>query len=101
MYKIQDKTKDLFIGCISDDSMNFAQYIGNKLRQDVNGLVIENYLGNANVTKQLKKADSQGFKFVMIVGQEEQKTNSFKLKNLLDGSENTLNEIELVEFLNG
>lgn len=99
--KIKDKTKDLFIGCISDDSMNFAQYIGNKLRQDINGLVIENYLGNANVTKQLKKADSQGFKFVMIVGQEEQKTNSFKLKNLIDGTEKKLNESELVEFLNG
>ena len=99
--KIKDKTKDLFIGCISDDSINFAQYIGNKLRQDINGLVIENYLGNANLTKQLKKADSQGFKFVMIVGQEEQKTNSFKLKNLIDGTEKTLNESELVEFLNG
>ena len=99
--KIKDKTKDLFIGCISDDSINFAQYIGNKLRQDTKGLVIENYLGNANVTKQLKKADSQGFKFVMIVGQEEQKTNSFKLKNLIDGTEKTLNESELVEFLNG
>ena len=37
----------------------------------------------------------------MIVGQEEQKTNSFKLKNLIDGSEKTLNETELVEFLNG
>ena len=99
--KIKDKTKDLYIGCINDDSINFAQYIGNKLRQDINGLVVENYLGNANVTKQLKKADSQGFKFVMIVGQEEQKTNSFKLKNLIDGSEKTLNETELVEFLNG
>lgn len=99
--KIKDKTKDLYIGCINDDSINFAQYIGNKLRQDINGLVVENYLGNANVTKQLKKADSQGFKFVIIVGQEEQKTNSFKLKNLIDGSEKTLNETELVEFLNG
>ena len=99
--EIKDKAKDLFIGCINDDSINFAQYIGNKLRQDINGLVVENYLGNANVAKQLKKANSQGFKFVMIVGQEEQKTNSFKLKNLIDGSEKTLNEIELVEFLNG
>ena len=64
-------------------------------------MVVENYLGNANVAKQLKKADSQGFKFVMIVGQEEQKTKSFKLKNLNDGTETTLGEEELVEFLNG
>ena len=99
--KINNKTKDLFIGCINDESINFAQYIGNKLRQNVNGIVVENYLGNANVAKQLKKANSQGFKFVMIVGQEEQKTKTFKLKNLTDSSEKTLSEKELVEFLNG
>ena len=98
---VTTRKKDIFIGSVDDDSINFAQYIGNKLRENIKGLVVENYLGNANVAKQLKKANSQGFKFAIIVGQEEQNTNSFKLKNLLDGSENTLNEIELVEFLNG
>ena len=98
---ITTRKKDIFIGSVDDDSINFAQYIGNKLRENIKGLVVENYLGNANVAKQLKKANSQGFKFAIIVGQEEQNTSSFKLKNLLDGSENTLNEIELVEFLNG
>lgn len=98
---VTKKKKDIFIGSVDDDSTNFAQYIGNKLREKIEGLVVENYLGKANVAKQLKKANSQGFKFAIIVGQEEQNTNSFKLKNLFDGSENTLNEIELVEFLNG
>ena len=98
---VTNRKKDIFIGSVDDDSINFAQYIGNKLRENIEGLVVENYLGNANVAKQLKKANSQGFKFAIIVGQEEQNTNSFKLKNLFDGSENTLNEIELVEFLNG
>ena len=98
---VTTRKKDIFIGSVDDDSINFAQYIGNKLRENIKGLVVENYLGNANVAKQLKKADSQGFKFVMIVGQEEQNTKSFKLKNLNDGTENTLGEEELVEFLNG
>ena len=98
---VTTRKKDIFIGSVDDDSINFAQYIGNKLRENIKGLVVENYLGNANVAKQLKKANSQGFKFAIIVGQEERNTNSFKLKNLLDGSENTLNEIQLVEFLNG
>ena len=97
---VTTRKKDIFIGSVDDDSINFAQYIGNKLRENIEGLVVENYLGNANVAKQLKKANSQGFKFAIIVGQEEQNTNSFKLKNLFDGSENTLNEIELLEFLN-
>jgi len=30
----------------------------------------------------MKKADSQSFKFVMIVGQEEQKSLKFKVKDL-------------------
>ena len=98
---VTTRKKDIFIGSVDDDSINFAQYIGNKLRENIEGIVVENYLGNANVAKQLKKANSQGFKFAIIVGQEEQNTNSFKLKNLFDGSENTLDEIELVEFLNG
>ena len=93
--------KDVFIGYVDESSVPYAQKIGSQLRGINSELVIENYLGSANVSKQLKKANSQGFKFAIIVGQEEQNTNSFKLKNLLDGSENTLNEIELVEFLNG
>ena len=98
---VTTRKKDIFIGSVDDDSINFAQYIGNKLRENIKGLVVENYLGNANVAKQLKKANSQGFKFVIIVGQEEQKTKTFKLKNLTDGSEKILSEKELVEFLNG
>ena len=97
---VTKKKKDVFISSVDDDSINFAQYIGNKLRENIEGLVVENYLGNANVAKQLKKANSQGFIFAIIVGQEEQNTNSFKLKNLFDGSENTLNENELMDFLN-
>ena len=97
---VTNRKKDIFIGSVDDDSIYFAQYIGNKLRENIEGLVVENYIGNANVAKQLKKANSQGFIFAIIVGQEEQNTNSFKLKNLFDGSENTLNEIELLEFLN-
>ena len=46
--------KDIFIGIVNDESINSAQYIGNKLRQNVNGIVVS-YLENANKKKQLKK----------------------------------------------
>jgi histidyl-tRNA synthetase len=64
-------------------------------------LVIENYLGNANVSKQLKKANSLGFKFVIIIGQEEQNTKKFKVKDLQKDKELTLNEKELMEYFDG
>ena len=98
---LEGKTKDIFIGYAEAKSVSFAQDIGNKLRLNNGSLVIENYLGNANVSKQLKKANSLGFKFVIIVGQEEQNTKIFKVKSLTQDEETTLNEVELMEFFNG
>jgi len=74
--------RDLFIGCVDKKSQTYAQALGYKIRKNNNSLIVENYLGNANVGKQLKKADSQGFKFAIIVGQDELKSKTLKLKNL-------------------
>ena len=98
---MQNNNNDIFIGCTETKSIKFAQYVGNKLRLNNSDLVIENYLGNANVSKQLKKANSLGFKFVIIIGQEEQNTKIFKVKDLQEDKELTLNEKELLEFFNG
>ena len=93
--------KDIFIGYVDKSSVPFAQKIGSQLRGINSELVIENYLGNANVSKQLKKANSQGFKFAIIVGQEEIKAEKVKLKYLEDDKEDVECTIdELVEFLN-
>ena len=93
--------KDIFIGYVDTSSVPFAQKIGSQLRGINSELVIENYLGSANVSKQLKKANSQGFKFAIIVGQEEIKTEKVKLKYLEDDKEDVECTIdELVEFLN-
>jgi len=93
--------KDIFIGCVDESSVPYAQKIGSQLRGTNSELVIENYLGSANVSKQLKKANSQGFKFAIIVGQEEIKAEKVKLKYLEDDKEDIECTIdELVEFLN-
>ena len=93
--------KDVFIGYVDESSVPFAQKIGSQLRGINSELVIENYLGSANVSKQLKKANSQGFKFAIIVGQEEIKAEKVKLKYLKDDKEDVECTIdELVEFLN-
>ena len=92
--------KDVFIGCVDESSVPYAQKIGSQLRGINSELVIENYLGSANVSKQLKKANSQGFKFAIIVGQEEIKAEKVKLKYLKDDKEDVEYTIdELVEFL--
>ena len=93
--------KDVFIGCVDEGSVPYAQKIGLQLRALNSELVIENYLGSANVSKQLKKANSQGFKFAIIVGQEEIKAKKVKLKYLKNNNKDVECTIEeLVELLN-
>ena len=90
--------KDLFIGCLDKESRTYAQELGYKIRKNNNSLIVENYLGNANRGKQLKKADSQGFKFAIIVGQDELKSKILKLKNLReDKPDLELKEKDLLE----
>ena len=93
--------KDVFIGCVDECSVPYAQKIGLQLRALKSELVIENYLGSANVSKQLKKANSQGFKFAIIVGQEEIKAKKVKLKYLKNNNKDVECTVEeLVELLN-
>jgi len=97
--KLSSIEKDLFIGCVDKESRTYAQSLGYKIRKDNSLLVVENYLGNANVGKQLKKADSQGFKFAIIVGQDELKSKTLKLKNLReDKPDLELKEKDLLEY---
>ena len=97
--KAKSIEKDLFIGCVDKESRTYAQALGYKIRENNSSLIVENYLGNANVGKQLKKADSQGFKFAIIVGQDELKSKKVKLKNLKeDNPDLELKEKDLLEY---
>ena len=96
--KLDAPEKDLFIGCMEDESRLYAQSLGYKIRKNNTSIIVESYLGNANVGKQLKKADSQGFKFAIIVGQDELKSKKVKLKNLKeDKPDLELKEKDLLE----
>ena len=93
--------KFLFIGSLTSESKVYGQKIGSILREIRPDVVIENYLGEANVGKQLKKASSLGFKFVMIIGQEELKSKRFKIKDLNNSSADFLiEENNLAEIFN-
>ena len=50
--------------------------------------------------KQIKTADKKGIKNVLFVGEEELKTNKYKLKNLDTGDEQNLSVNEIDEKLN-
>ena len=91
--KMKEQQKDLFLGCLDSAGKAFAQKLSFKIRSRNPNLVIETYLGQANIGKQLKKADSLGFKSVIIIGQEELNSGLLKVKYF----DNNLPDLELTE----
>ncbi len=91
--KMNKQQKDLFLGSLDSAGKAFAQKLSFKIRSRNPNLVIETYLGQANIGKQLKKADSLGFKSVIIIGQEELNSGLLKVKYF----DNNLPDLELTE----
>ena len=91
--KMKEQQKDLFLGSLDIAGKAFAQKLSFKIRSRNPNLVIETYLGQANIGKQLKKADSLGFKSVIIIGQEELNSGLLKVKYF----DNNLPDLELTE----
>lgn len=91
--KMKEQQKDLFLGSLDSAGKAFAQKLSFKIRSRNPNLVIETYLGQANIGKQLKKADSLGFKSVIIIGQEELNSGLLKVKYF----DNNLPDLELTE----
>ena len=91
--KMKEQQKDLFIGSLDSAGKAFAQKLSFKIRSRNPNLVIETYLGQANIGKQLKKADSLGFKSVIIIGQEELNSGLLKVKYF----DNKLPDLEFTE----
>lgn len=88
---------DIYIATIGDAVFG-AQDVAQELRSK--GLNVAIDLSGKKLEKQIKTADKKGIKNVLFVGEEELKTNKYKLKNLDTGDEQNLSVNEIVEKLN-
>lgn len=88
---------DIYIAAIGDAVFG-AQDVAQELRSK--GLNVAIDLSGKKLEKQIKTADKKGIKNVLFVGEEELKTNKYKLKNLDTGDEQNLSVNEIVEKLN-
>ena len=61
----------------------------NKLREK--NITCELYPSNVKIKKQLDYANQKGIDYVVIIGDEEVKSNIFKLKNMKSGSQSSIN----------
>lgn len=89
-----EKTKYLFVNYGSEESI-VAMRIINELHK--NNISAELYPENTKLKKQFSYAEKKGIENMVFLGEEELKTETITIKNLLSGEQKTINQ---KEFLN-
>ncbi len=64
------------------------------------GIKVESYPDSSKLKKQLDYANKKGIQYVLMIGSNEIKEGKFLLKDMRDGSQETLGTIELLEKFN-
>ncbi|PHS65659.1 MAG: histidine--tRNA ligase [Flavobacterium sp.] len=90
---VTENTKVLFINFGDKEAMYAMQTIS-KLR--TKGIISELYPDNAKIKKQMGYADKRCIPFVVLAGEKEMEAQSFTLKNMISGEQETLSFEELV-----
>lgn len=91
---LPDKNNDLklFIVSMGEESKKFSFKLLENLRKI--GVKCETDFLNRSVKSQMKEANRSNAEFVIVIGDEEIKSNSAKIKKMHDGSEVTVNGFE-------
>lgn len=86
-----EKKLKLFIVTIGDESRDLAIRLISKFRSE-NIKCDTDYL-NRSVKSQMKEANRQKAEYVIVLGEEEMRSDSVKLKNMSDGTEAEISDI--------
>jgi len=90
---------NVFIANVNDKNYPYALKIADDLRSD--GIPTDINLATRNLSKQLAYASTIKTKYVIILGDAEQKAGKLKLRNLVTGEESTIYVDEAVKIIRG
>ena len=90
-------TTNLVICMLAQENMPKAQELASKLRAE--GLNVAVDLSDKKVGDQIKIADKQGVPYVICIGEEEEKSGKFKLKELKTGKEKEVSGEEIKNII--
>lgn len=91
-------TTDLMLCVLEEKNIKYARHLAENLRKKSLNVTIS--LSGKKVSDQIKLADKQKIPFVICVGEEEEKTEKFKIKRLKTGEEKIATEKEIVTIIN-
>ncbi len=92
--------KSLDVLCINfgeKESMTALKLVGNLRKQ---GIAADVYPSHAKMQKQMKYANNRNVPYVILIGEKEMTNNSFVVKNMASGQQNTYSLENPTEFLN-
>jgi histidyl-tRNA synthetase len=93
---ITESTKVLFINFGQEEAL-FSLKVIQKLR--ANGVSSELYPDNAKMKKQMKFANRRAIPFVVLIGENEMKSNAFTLKNMTEGTQEVVSIEKLLSIV--
>jgi histidyl-tRNA synthetase len=96
---IEDDGIDVYIIPMSENEKQKSLNVTNNLR--MNGFKVDMDYLNRNIKSNFKQADRLNSKFVIIIGEEEIKTNVATIKNNHEKTEEKIEFDKLVEYLDG
>ena len=71
--------------------------LADKLRKNNINVLVE--LNKRKVKKCFEFANKENIKFVIVVGSNEIESNTYTIKNMIDGTQSSMKEEELLSFL--
>ncbi|MCL5434076.1 MAG: histidine--tRNA ligase [Candidatus Marsarchaeota archaeon] len=90
---------EIFVVNVKKNNYMYALQIANKLRS--NGIAVDMNIIDRNISNQFSYANSLKYKYIVIVGDIEEKLNNLKVRNLIDGTEETITLNEAIEMFLG
>jgi histidyl-tRNA synthetase len=90
---------NVFVANVNEGNYPYALEVANKLRAQ--GIPTDLNMASRNLSNQFSYASSIKVKYVVIIGDVEQKGGSVKLRNLISGEEKTLKISEAIDIIKG
>ncbi len=82
---------------MSKDQQELAMLLSYELQ--INNFCTDILFQKTSMTNMMKKANKMGAKYVLILGEDEQKNGTVMVKNMQNGKSKTIKQADLVEYL--
>lgn len=92
-----ENTADVVLIALDEESKQYSLKLANTLR--MNGYYADLDYLNLAMKQQFKLSDRLKAKFIIIIGEEELKTNTLTIKNSETKNQETIKEVNLLEYL--